>query len=90
MDLLIDEKRLKSVEAEGEHEGDPTGIFIRAKHPTTNKWMSVDIYVLQKDSLLAWLKSRGGDNRWAEDTVGILLGHGHLHEDEKKDETSKG
>lgn len=85
VELLIDEDRLKRVEAVGEHEASPTGIYIRAKHPTTNKWMSVDIYVLQKDSLLTWLKSRGGDNKWAEDTVGILLGHGSLH---KVEETS--
>ena len=54
-----------------------TGIFIRAKG--SEGWDSFDIAVLDKPSLLAFLKSRGGDNRWAEDTVGILLGHGHLH-----------
>jgi len=57
-----------------------TGIFIRAKNPD-GEWVSADIAVLDKPSLLRWLKSRGGENRWAEDVVGILLGHGHLHID---------
>lgn len=55
-----------------------TGIFVRAQHET-GKWESVDIVLLTKDSLLEWLKSRGGSNPYAEDVVGILLGHGHLH-----------
>ena len=54
-----------------------TGIFVRAKDG--DRWTSVDIADLEKDSLLEWLKSRGGDNRWAEDVCGILMGHGHLH-----------
>lgn len=54
-----------------------TGIFIRAKRDGV--WGSYDIYALEKNSLLCWLTSRGGNNRWAENTVGILLGHGHLH-----------
>lgn len=58
-----------------------TGIFVRAKHE--GKWGNFDIAELDKPSLLAWLRSRGGDNRWAEDTVGIILGHGHLHSMEK-------
>jgi len=56
-----------------------TGIFIRAED-SNGKFGSFDIAQLDKESLLAWLKSRGGDNSYAEDTVGILLGHGHLHE----------
>lgn len=55
-----------------------TGIFVRALN-TENKIDSVDISELDKESLLGWLRSRGGDNKWAEDTVGIILGHGHLH-----------
>lgn len=54
-----------------------TGIYVRAKHE--GSWGSYDIYELKKESLLAWLRSRGGDNPWAENTVGILLGHENLH-----------
>ena len=54
-----------------------TGIYVRAKRD--GKWESVDISELTAESLLQWLRSRDGDNPWAEDVVGILLGHGHLH-----------
>lgn len=56
-----------------------TGIFTRALN-SSNKWESVDIVLLDKPSLLEWLRSRGGENRWVEDVVGIILGHGHLHD----------
>ena len=56
-----------------------TSIFVRAKMPG-GEWESCDIAELEKESLLEWLRSRGGDNKWAEDVVGILRGHGHLHE----------
>ncbi len=62
-----------------EHVG-ATGIYVRAKDG--DKWMNADIAELDKSSLLAWLRSRGGDNPWAEDTLGILLGHGPLHSSE--------
>ncbi len=55
-----------------------TGIYVRAQD-INGKWVSADICQLTKVSLLEWLRSRGGDNPWAEDTVGILLGYGHLH-----------
>jgi hypothetical protein len=72
--LLVDPARVLDLE-----DADPgeTGIYVRAKQPD-GSWCSIDIYALEKASLLAWLRSRG-DNRWAEDVVGILLGHGHLH-----------
>jgi len=54
-----------------------TGIFVRATTPDGVK--SADIAVLTPESLLKWLKMHDGDNQLAEDTVGILLGHGHLH-----------
>lgn len=57
----------------------PTGIYIRTEDPNTSRVKTGDIYYLTSDSLLSWLKSRGGDNQWAEDVVGILMGHGHLH-----------
>lgn len=56
-----------------------TGIYIRAKNHE-DRWDSLDIAHLDKESLLAFLRSREGDNPWAEDVCGILLGHGHLHE----------
>lgn len=56
-----------------------TGIYVRAQD-INGKWGSFDICQLTKASLLEFLKSRGGDNPWAENVVGILLGHGHLHE----------
>ena len=55
-----------------------TGIYCRAKS-VDGKWGSFDIAELTRESLLIFLRSRGGDNPWAEDCVGILLGHGHLH-----------
>lgn len=56
-----------------------TGIYVRAMLGV-GTWGTYDIAQLDKASLLAFLRQRGGDNPWAEDTVGILLGHGHLHE----------
>ncbi|MBN3945920.1 MAG: hypothetical protein HWQ38_05295 [Nostoc sp. NMS7] len=55
-----------------------TGIPVRAKLRNGDH-KTADIGVLEKASLLAWLRSHGGDNPVAENTVGILLGHGHLH-----------
>lgn len=69
--LRIDKDRLDRIK-------ETTGIFIRAIGPD-GKRGSFDIVHLEKESLLLWLKSRGGDNPWAEDVVGLLMGHGHLH-----------
>lgn len=54
-----------------------TGLYVRAEHE--GKIVTADISHIDKESLLVWLRSRDGDNPWAEDVVGILLGHGHLH-----------
>ena len=67
--LTIDPKR----------RGAECGIPIRAKDG--ERWITADIAALDKPSLLAWLRSRGGNNPFAEDVIGILLGHGYLHED---------
>ena len=56
-----------------------TGIFVRVQNHE-GKWVNVDIAHLDKDSLLVWLRSRVGDNALAENTVGLLLGHGHLRD----------
>lgn len=73
MEYVVDEKRYSEMNDEGIR----TGIFIRAKFPN-GKWDSVDIYALTKESLLSWLRSRGQENSWAENVVGILLGHGNI------------
>jgi hypothetical protein len=52
-----------------------TGICVRAK--AAGRWQAVDIIHLDAASLLTWLRSRGGKNEWAENTVGILLSHTH-------------
>ena len=59
-------------------ENPSTGIYVRAL--SQDRLVTRDICELDKASLLEWLKSRGGNNPFAEDVVGILLGHGHLHE----------
>lgn len=51
-----------------------TGIYVRAQ-TSTGAWVSADIAHLDRASLMAWLRSRGGDNPWAENTVAVLLGH---------------
>ena len=64
-ELFIDPERIELPE---------TGIYIRSKD-MTGKWSSVDIAHLKRDSLLDWLRSRGGDNLLAENTLLLLLGH---------------
>lgn len=71
--LKVDPSRWEDKKAHG-----LTGIFVRAQDPN-GKWVNADICQLTAESLLAWLKGRGGDNPWAEDVVGCLLGYGHLH-----------
>jgi hypothetical protein len=51
-----------------------TGIYVRAKS-VAGVWASFDIAELDAPSLLAWLRSRGGENPWAENCVATLLGH---------------
>lgn len=50
-----------------------TGIYVRALDGTV--WVSADIADLDRESLIVWLRSRGGDNTWAENVVAMLLGH---------------
>lgn len=51
-----------------------TGIYVRALSPE-GKWLSADIATLERASLMTWLRSRGGENAWAEEVVARLLGH---------------
>lgn len=71
MQLKIDEERYQGA-------WDATGICVRAQREN-GTYETVDISSLTKESLLVWLKSEGGDNRFAEDAVGIMLEHGPLH-----------
>jgi len=64
--LVIDPNRMAS-----------TGIYVRAMAPD-GKWINADISQLESKSLLTWLRSRGGKNEWAENVVGMLLGHKQL------------
>lgn len=64
--LRVDESRYKQF---GE-----TGIFVRAVRPT-GVWVNADIVDLTEDSLNRWLRSRGGENAWAEAVVRLLLGY---------------
>lgn len=74
MKLEIDEER----SSEKFKLGIPIRASLDGRHGT------YDIGQLSKQSLLEWLRSRGGDNPWAEDLIGILLGHGHLHDHSKE------
>lgn len=69
LELMIDPDRYANTD-----EDHNTGIYVRAKHES-GKWDSVPIETLKIQSLLDWLRSRDGANRWAEQTVMILLGY---------------
>jgi hypothetical protein len=73
-DLRVD------VDRNGDHHG-TTGIYVRAKDPW-DSWANADIAELDRVSLLRWLRSRGGENLWAENTVMALLGHKQFQADE--------
>lgn len=62
-----------------------TGIFVRAvqRGNAGDKFISCDIICLTRESLMRWLRSRGGDNRFAEECVALLLDH-HDEDDEAK------
>jgi len=50
-----------------------TCIFVRAEFDKRSG--THDIAHLDLPSLLAWLRSRGGKNEWAETCVALILGH---------------
>jgi len=50
-----------------------TGIYVRAKN-ADGHWGNADIAEIDRVSLFRWLRSRGGENLWAENTVMLLLG----------------
>lgn len=57
-----------------------TGIYVRAMN-AAGKWESVDMARLDRESLIQWMRSRGGDNKLAESLVLLLLDHEPLNED---------
>lgn len=65
MVLVADISRTKNYEE--------SGVYVRAK--VGERWENVDAVYLTKESLLEWLRSRGGDNPWAEEFICMLLGH---------------
>lgn len=68
-DLVVDSARV----------GPPTtNIFVRALDDIG--YRVADIAELDRNSLLRWLRIRGGSNPWAENTVLILLGHKPDHQ----------
>lgn len=68
MELHVDKNR--AIDAQWKN---ATGMYVRAE--IDGRWGAHDIAVLTKESLLEWLRSRGGHNRWAEGIVASLLGH---------------
>ena len=69
---MTDELTLK-VDADRRGIYGETGIYVRALDG--EKWTNADIADLTYESLNEWLRSRGGENEWAESVVCILLGH---------------
>ena len=63
-----------------EDRADSTGIYCRAIRPDGEEDV-VDIAELDADSLLRFLHDQCGWSLGAENVIGILLGHGHLHAD---------
>jgi hypothetical protein len=68
IELRIDPKRLARSSFECPE------IPVRAQDGR-GQYLTCDITYLDRASLLAWLRSRGGSNLWAENTVLLLLGH---------------
>jgi len=50
-----------------------SGYYVRAYRD--GKIGTYDIVNLTRDSLFAWLRSRGGENEWAESVIFGLFGH---------------
>ena len=65
MDYRIDESRITLPE---------TGMYVRAID-ACGRWRTTDISHLRAESIVQWLRSRGGRNEWAETVVLNLLGH---------------
>lgn len=64
-----------------------TGIHVRAR--LRGEFAVFDISHLTRSSLYQWLRSRGGSNLWAENTVLVLLGHEPIGEGNKDESTGR-
>ena len=69
MELHVDHLRLDSFKEDYE-----TAIFVRAVYPG-GKVDNADIWLLDRKSFFVWLRSRGGDNLWAENVLMLVFGH---------------
>lgn len=67
-DLRVSHSRIEDGNA------DRTGIYVRAVNDA-DVFSAHDIATLDRESLHKWLRSRGGRNLWAENTVLQLLGY---------------
>ena len=74
MNLKIDPARLALNETPFAAPSQETGICVRAQD-ARGDFRRVDIVCLDRQSLVVWLRSQGGENVWAENVVLILLGH---------------
>jgi hypothetical protein len=70
LDLKVDERRLEEAAA---RDGYVTGCFVRAK--TRKGWESVDMWCLTRESLLAWIETRGPVGPFAKSVILILAGY---------------
>lgn len=77
---MTNELRVSSI-AVAEH--NKTGVLVRARMPD-DTWGNADIAELDRISLMRWLRSRGGMNLWAENTVICLLGWPQFSEEEAR------
>lgn len=56
------------------------GLLVRVKNGPG--WDVADAYALTRESLLRWLRSRGGKNLWAENIIMDIMGYDHFDEPE--------
>lgn len=50
-----------------------TGIYVKAKLTSTNKWESVDISLLDHESMNKWLHSKSRE--YLEEVIRVMSGH---------------
>lgn len=72
LNLKVDHSRIRLAPGEG------TGIFFRAT--LDGKWGSYDLCELDKESVRRLL-DKMRHTHWADNIIGVMLGHGHLWED---------
>jgi hypothetical protein len=70
LELKADERRLEEA---APRDGYVTGCFVRAK--TRKGWESVDMWCLTRESLLAWIETRGPVGPFAKSVILILAGY---------------